>query len=262
MSPGSALPYPSDRLAPFRVDHKLHGLRAEIIACGQAPYIQIPSRVETMIQESFRPHDELFLQLEGYLPSAEDGAHDLSHLQRVWRNAKVIHGIEGGDLEILAAAVLLHDCVQVPKDSPLRSRAAALAADQARTALKLLQWQPDRIDVVSGAIESHSYSAGVAPTSLEGSILQDADRLDAIGYVGIARCFYTAGRMGSALYHPNQPEPIDRLADDKRFALDHFPKKLLTLCEGFRTPTGKRLAEQRHAKLQDFYIGMLAEIAR
>lgn len=215
-----------------------------------------------MIRQSFHPYDELFLQLEGYLPSAEDGAHDLSHLQRVWQNAKVIQKVEGGDLEILAAAVLLHDRVQVPKDSPLRSRAAALAADQARTALKQLQWQRDRIDVVAAAIESHSYSAGVTPTSLEGSILQDADRLDAIGYVGIARCFYTAGRMGSALYDPNQPEAVDRLADDTRFALDHFPKKLLTLSEGFRTHSGKRLAEERHAKLQEFYAGMLAEIAR
>ncbi|WP_263418203.1 HD domain-containing protein [Terriglobus albidus] len=214
-----------------------------------------------MIQESFHPYDKLFLQLEGYLPSAEDGAHDLSHLQRVWQNAKAIQKLEGGDLEMLAAAVLLHDCVQVPKDSPLRSRAAALAADQARIVLKQLEWQADRIDVVAAAIESHSYSAGVTPTSLEGSILQDADRLDAIGYVGIARCFYTAGRMGSALYHPNQPEPIDRLADDKRFALDHFPKKLLILSEGFRTPTGKRLAKERHTKLQEFYTGMLAEIA-
>lgn len=214
-----------------------------------------------MIQESFHPHTELFLQLDSYLPSAEDGAHDLSHLQRVWRNAKVIHSAEGGDLEILAAAVILHDCVQVPKDSPLRSRAAALAADQARTALKRLQWQSDRIDIVAGAIESHSYSAGLTPTSLEGSILQDADRLDAIGYVGIARCFYTAGRMGSALYNPDQPQPIDRLADDKCFALDHFPKKLLALSEGFRTLTGKRMADERHAKLQEFYTGMLAEIA-
>lgn len=214
-----------------------------------------------MIQKSFHPYDELFLQLDSYLPSAEDGAHDLSHLQRVWQNAKVIQKGEGGDLEILAAAVMLHDCVQVPKDSPLRSRAAALAADQARTALKLLQWQPDRVDVVATAIESHSYSAGVTPTSLEGSILQDADRLDAIGYVGIARCFYTAGRMSSALYDPNQPEAIDRLADDKRFALDHFPKKLLTLSEGFRTPAGKRLAEERHTKLKEFYTGMLAEIS-
>src|ERR1700752_95167 len=110
-----------------------------------------------MMQQSFHPYDKLFLQLEGYLPSAEDGAHDLSHLQRVWQHAKVLQKVEGGDLEILAAAVLLHECVHVPKDSPLRSRAAALAADQARTALKQLQWQPDRIDVVAAAIASDSY---------------------------------------------------------------------------------------------------------
>src|SRR5271156_460217 len=177
----------------------------------------------------FHPFDQLAAKLLNNLMDDEDGAHDLSHIVRVWRNAQLIHREEGGDLEVLAAAVLLHDCVQVAKDSPLRSRASMLAANEARVRLGALEWEPSRIDTVACAIESHSFSAGVAPTSIEGCILQDADRLDAIGLGGIARCFYTAGRLGSRLYDLADPEGTHRALDDGRNALDHFPRKLLTL---------------------------------
>lgn len=139
--------------------------------------------------------------------SATDGAHDVGHLARVWRNVKAIQLQEGGDLEILAAAVLLHDCVTVPKDSLLRSQASRLAAAEAASQLKRMGWSADRIAWVASAIESQSYSAGIAPTTLEACTLQDADRLDAIGFTGIARCFYTAGRMGSSLFDATDPVP-------------------------------------------------------
>lgn len=78
---------------------------------------------------------------------------------------------EDGDLEIVAAAVLLHDCVTVPKDSPLRSQASRLAAAEATLQLKHLGWNAERIEWVASAIESHSYSAGIAPATLEACIL-------------------------------------------------------------------------------------------
>jgi uncharacterized protein len=208
----------------------------------------------------FAPYEGLarnFLRL--YLPKG-DGAHDSSHLERVWCNAKAIQSEEGGDLEILAASVLLHDCIQVLKNSHLRESASRLAAAEARTALGALLWESSRIQVVADAIESHSFSAGIAPSTLEGCILQDADRLDAIGFTGIARCFYTAGRMGSGLYDSLDPQGKSRQLDDREFALDHFPMKLLTLADGFKTITGRRLALERHRVLQAFYEGMLAEI--
>jgi uncharacterized protein len=208
----------------------------------------------------FRPFDQLAATLLGASGDDEDGAHDLSHIVRVWRNAKLIHREEGGDLEVLAAAVLLHDCVQVAKDSPLRSRASLLAANESRVRLAALGWAPLRIDIVACAIESHSFSAGVAPTSIEGCILQDADRLDAIGFGGIARCFYTAGRLGSRLYDLADPEANTRPLDDGRNALDHFPKKLLTLEGSFKTRTGQELAKERHRRVLEFYRGMLAEV--
>jgi uncharacterized protein len=208
----------------------------------------------------FHPFDQLAAKLLDNFTDDEDGAHDLSHIVRVWRNAKLIHREEGGDLEVLAAAVLLHDCVQVAKDSPLRSRASLLAANESRVRLAALGWAPLRIDTVAYAIESHSFSAGVAPTSIEGCILQDADRLDAIGFGGIARCFYTAGRLGSRLYDLADPAGNGRALDDGRNALDHFPKKLLTLEGSFKTRTGQELAKERHRRVLEFYRGMLAEV--
>jgi uncharacterized protein len=213
-----------------------------------------------MTLEMFHPFDQLAVKLLGAAADDEDGAHDLSHIVRVWRNAKLIQRDEGGDLEVLAAAVLLHDCVQVAKDSPLRSKASLLAANESRVRLEALAWEPSRIDTVARAVESHSFSAGVAPSSIEGCILQDADRLDAIGLCGIARCFYTAGRLGSRLYDLADPEAKTRPLDDSRNALDHFPKKLLTLTGNFKTRKGQQLARERHQRLDEFYRAMLTEV--
>jgi uncharacterized protein len=213
-----------------------------------------------MSLQMFRPFDWLAVNLLDVSRDDEDGAHDLAHIVRVWRNAKLIQRAEGGDLEVLAAAVLLHDCFQVAKDSPLRSKASLLAANEARVRLEALGWEPSRIDTVAYAIESHSFSAGVAPTSIEGCILQDADRLDAIGLSGIARCFYTAGRMGSRLYDLADPGAKARPLDDGRNALDHFPKKLLTLEGSFKTRKGQELAKERHLRLDEFYRALLAEV--
>lgn len=209
----------------------------------------------------FAPFGELAGELLPML-SHDDGAHDISHLTRVWRNVREIQHQEGGDLEILIAATLLHDCVEVPKQSPLRSKASQLAASEAKARLTYLGWAPERVAWVASAIESHSYSAGITPTTLEAAILQDADRLDAIGFTGIARCFYTAGRMASALYDLSNPRGAGRAPNDAAFALDHFPAKLLNLAEGFKTPTGRMIAVRRQATVRSFYLGMLEEVER
>ncbi len=208
----------------------------------------------------FAPFSALAQQLLPFVESSTDGSHDLSHLQRVWSNAFALHRVEGGDAESLAAAVLLHDCVWVEKNSPLRDQASRLAAERASEILQQARWPAAKTTLVAEAIHTHSFSAGLQPTSLEGRILQDADRLDAIGAIGIARCFYTAGRMGSSLYEPNDPLAATRPADDRAYALDHFPKKLLLLGAGFHTGEGARLAAKRMAVLQGFYNNMLEEV--
>jgi len=189
-----------------------------------------------------------------------DGSHDHSHLDRVWANARAIAAGEGGDPELLAAAVLLHDCVHVEKSSPLRGQASRLAAERAQGVLAGLGWDAGRVEAVAHAIAAHSFSAGIAPATLEARILQDADRLEAIGAIGVARCFYTAGRMGSALYDPADPRAERRALDDRAFAVDHFRTKLLTLEGSFQTATGARLARERTQLLADFLAAFEAEI--
>ncbi|MGE8152961.1 HD domain-containing protein [Pseudomonas vancouverensis] len=206
-----------------------------------------------MINNAFTPLQSLADRLLPHaLEPSGDGAHDLSHLQRVWNNVRLLQAQEGGDLEVLLTAALLHDCVAVEKNSPLRSQASRLAAQKASQLLADMGWSDSKIAAVAHAIEAHSFSANIAAVSVEAKILQDADRLDSLGMLGVARTFYVAGRMGNALYDPQDPEAKDRAYDDTRFCLDHFQTKLLHLADGFQTLAGQRLAEVRHERLKGF----------
>jgi uncharacterized protein len=211
--------------------------------------------------QAFAPFEALAASLLPHAADTNDGSHDLAHILRVFRNALRIHASEGGDGEVLAAAVLLHDCVAVEKNSPLRAQASRLAAEKASTVLAELGWQPDRIASVAHAILTHSFSANIPPETIEAKVLQDADRLDAIGMVGAARCFYVAGRLNSGLYDPADPRADHRPLDDKAWSLDHFPAKLFKLADGFQTETGAKLARERHSRLVQFYDLFLEEIA-
>jgi uncharacterized protein len=198
----------------------------------------------------FAPFQPLADTLLAHLPeNQDDGSHDVSHIHRVWKNACVIHAQEGGNLQVLLAATILHDCVAVEKSSPLRAQASRLCAEKASALLKELGWSDESVLLVAHAIATHSFSANLPPTTLEAKILQDADRLDAMGMVGVARCFYTAGRMGSGLYDYTDPTASNREYNDRRFAIDHFHTKLLTLASGFQTHTGARLATECHQRL-------------
>lgn len=209
---------------------------------------------------SFAPYETLSEALLPYVLEGNDGSHDVSHLQRVFKVAMSLCAAEAGDAEIVAAAVLLHDCVQVEKNSPLRKDASRLSAEKARDILSGLGWDAARIDATTHAIHTHSFSANVTPETLEAKIVQDADRMDAIGFVGIARCFYTAGRMNSALYDPFDPKAEDRELDDLSFALDHFETKLFKLKSGFQTASGRDMAELRHARMKAFIEYLHEEI--
>ena len=211
--------------------------------------------------QAFAPYEALAAQLLPHAADTNDGSHDLAHILRVFRNAMRIHAGEGGDGEVLAASILLHDCVAVEKNSPLRAQASRLAAEKASAILAGLGWQPDRIALVAHAILTHSFSANIPPETVEAKILQDADRLDAIGMVGAARCFYVAGRLNSGLYDPADPRAEHRPLDDKAWSLDHFPAKLFKLADGFQTMAGAELSRERHERLKQFYDRFLEEIS-
>lgn len=214
------------------------------------------------ISKKFAPFDGLAEYLLPHvIGNADDASHDMSHLLRVWRNVQAISETEGGDREVLVAATLLHDCVDVPKNSPLRPRASRMAADKAKPLLADYGWPKDKVASVAHAIEAHSFSAQIEPETIEAMILQDADRLDAIGYVGIARCFYVSGRLERGLYDLADPSAANRDLDDLSFAIDHFSTKLLKLSGSFRTEAGQALATARHGIVEEFLSGFLAEVS-
>jgi uncharacterized protein len=229
---------------------------------GDGDMIRMPQWIAPRMNERFAPHQDLAdYLLNAFDASGTDGSHDLSHIVRVWRNAARIARTEARcDLEILLAATILHDCVAVEKSSPQRSFASRLSAARARQIVAPLAWTRDRADRMAHAIETHSFSACLVPETTEAKILRDADRLDAIGAIGIARCFHLGGQMGGALYHPGDPAADARPLDDRHYALDHFPAKLFKLANGFLTVEGRRIATARATLMSGFVAAFLAEI--
>ena len=129
-----------------------------------------------------------------------DGAHDLGHLRRVWTRAQLIAMDEPCDLDILLAACMFHDLVNLPKSHPERARASTLSAEAACHFLRADGFPEDKLSAVGHAIAAHSFSAGITPMTTEARVLQDADRLEALGAIGIARMFHVSGAMGGGLF--------------------------------------------------------------
>ena len=193
--------------------------------------------------------------------AAVDGAHDVWHLRRVWALARRIAAIEGGDLEVIEAACFLHDIVNPPKDDPARAQAAALSAAHAAAFLEGRGMAEEKINTVVHAIEAHSFSAGLRAQSVEAQVVQDADRLEALGALGIARCFNVSGQMNAALFHGGDPLGQSRALDDRAYALDHFEVKLLRVAETLNTATAREMAQERVAFMKSFRDQLVSEIA-
>ena len=188
-----------------------------------------------------------------------DSAHDLAHADRVWANARTIAMGEGVEPSaVLMAAAYLHDLVSLSKDHPDRGRASTMSATTAGPIMEALGFAPRDIAVARHAIEAHSFSAGIEPLFVEAKILRDADRIEALGAVGIARCFAVAGGLGRALFRADDPFARARGLDDGAFALDHFKVKLLRLPDAMLTATGRRLAQER-AEVMRRYLADLAQ---
>ena len=196
--------------------------------------------------------------------TAGDPAHDLGHVRRVVAWARRLGEAEGADLAVVVPAAWLHDLVVLPKDGPDRARASRLAAEAAAAWLTAEGFPHERVSAVAHAIEAHSWSAGVAPETTEAAVVQDADRLDALGAIGLARCYATAGALGSALVHPDDPVPSHppaRPFDDRRWATDHVFIKLLRLPETMRTAAGRVEAERRAETVRQFLTALRRETA-
>jgi uncharacterized protein len=189
-----------------------------------------------------------------------DPAHDISHVRRVVKNTIYLTDIEHSNSIITVPSAWLHDCVSVPKDSPDRSIASRLAAETAVGFLEGAGYPGELLDEVFHAIEAHSYSAGIPPRTLEAKIVQDADRLEALGAIGIARCLLTGGSMGTSLYDPADPFCESREPDERQFTIDHFYQKLFRLPETMQTAAGKAEAHRRADYMRDFLRRLDSEI--
>ena len=203
---------------------------------------------------------EAFVQAE----TTADAAHDFAHVRRVVAWARRLAEAEGADLAVVLPAAWLHDCVAVAKDHTDRKRASRLAAERAAEWLAAEGFPDALLAPMAHAIEAHSFSAGIPPDTIEARVVQDADRLDALGAIGIARCYATAGALGAALVHPADPvpaEPPARPLDDRRYATDHFFAKLLRLPATMRTASGRAEAERRAEVMRQFLAALAAEAA-
>jgi uncharacterized protein len=190
-----------------------------------------------------------------------DAAHDLAHVERVVATARRLAAAEGARREIVEPAAWLHDCVRVAKDSPERASASRLAAARATELLATWSFPEALLAEVAHAIEAHSFTAGIAPRTVEARVVQDADRLDALGAVGLARCLMLSAGLGRPLYVPEDPFCAHRSPDDSRAAVDHFFTKLLRLEETMQTASGRAEARERSRFLESYLAELRRELA-
>ncbi|CCQ12361.1 putative two-component regulator with metal-dependent phosphohydrolase, HD region [Pseudoalteromonas luteoviolacea B = ATCC 29581] len=189
-----------------------------------------------------------------------DTAHDITHIQRVVNTAKRLAKLENADMSVVIPAAWLHDCVAVPKNHPDRAIASTLAADKAVKFLATFNYSDSKLGEIHHAIVAHSFSANVEPKTLEAKIVQDADRMDALGAIGVSRCMKVGGAIARHLYHATDPFCQSREPDDKRYTLDHFFIKLLKIKETMHTNAAKEEATRRTQYMHEFLKELGREI--
>ena len=192
----------------------------------------------------------------------DDAAHDLAHFRRVWATATQLAAGEEVDRLVLLTACYFHDIVSLPKNHPERSRSSIMAAEKTLAILQsaFADFPADRYPAVSHAIEAHSFSAAIPPRTLEAKIVQDADRLESLGAIGLARVFTVAGALNTILFDAEDPFADRRALDDRKYALDHFQCKLLRLPETMQTDKGKAMAQHNARFLVEFMAKLSAEL--
>jgi len=178
-------------------------------------------------------------------------SHDWLHVERVYSLCMRLCEGEGGDREVLGAAALLHDVARSTAGERLGGDHAERSAEAAEEVLRALGFPAHKIGSVLYAIRSHRFSAGVKPESAEAVILQDADRLESIGAIGVARAFSYGGAMGLPMYE----------APGGYSTITHFHQKLLRVKDSLNTESARRIAEQRHEFTRLFLERFLREVS-
>ena len=189
-----------------------------------------------------------------------DSAHDFEHVMRVYKNAQKICKKEKANEKLVLSAALLHDIVSYPKSHKRSKMSSIESAKKSKQILKKYDFPEDEIEIISDAIRDHSFSQKKIPATVEGKILQDADRLDALGAIGIARVFATGGSLKRPFYNIDDPFCKTRSPNDKIWTVDHFFQKLLTLESLMNTKSGKSEAKKRTKVLKDYLKQLKQEL--
>ncbi len=190
----------------------------------------------------------------------KDPAHDLAHVKRVVAAAKKMASEENALLEVVVPAAWLHDLVNLSKDHPQRKLASKMAADEAVLFLKDVQYPEKYLDGIHHAICAHSFSAGITPSTIEAKIVQDADRLDALGAIGLARLFSITTQLNRPFYDDMDPFAERRDLDDKNFGIDHIYIKLQKITETMNTKSASTEAKRRFKYIEDYLKELKTEI--
>jgi uncharacterized protein len=205
--------------------------------------------------------DNTILFVKQQLENAE-GGHDWFHIERVYKNALLIAQDEACDLEVVKLGALLHDIA----DSKFHNGDETIGPKTARTFLESENVAEETIQHVVNIIENISFKGGNFEkkfTSKELEIVQDADRLDAIGAIGIARCFNYGGFKNRALYNPNIAPKMNMSKEEYKLnnspTINHFYEKLLLLKDKMNTETGKKIALERHKYMENFLSQFYSE---
>ncbi|AGH94495.1 HD domain-containing protein [Pseudobdellovibrio exovorus] len=192
--------------------------------------------------------------------SSEDPAHDLLHFKRVVQTAKKLCALENAKPEVVIPAAWLHDLVIIPKNDPRRAQASRLSAEAAIKFLQELHYPTEYLGDIAHAIEAHSFSANIPTRTLEAQIVQDADRLDGLGAIGLARCFATAGLLKRPFYSEEDPFCVERPVDDRQFTVDHFYAKLFKTVETLKTAAGRSEGQRRAEIMRQYLDDLKSEI--
>jgi uncharacterized protein len=187
-------------------------------------------------------------------------AHDFSHVERVTAMARRLAVAEHARVEVVVPAALLHELVNLPKGHPDSAKSGDLCAVAALAVLADAGYPRALAEEIALCIRDHAFSKGAAPRTREVSVMQDADRLDAIGAIGIARCFATSTEMMRPFYAPHDPFCRERAPDDKQWGIDHFFRKLLRIEEGLHTETARAIARPRTTFLRAYLEQLESEL--
>ena len=198
--------------------------------------------------------DQTVAFVKAKLTNAE-GGHDWWHIYRVWKSARHIAGHEDVNLLVVELAALLHDIA----DSKFHNGDEQIGPRKAREFLETLEISETDTDHIIAIIENISFKGGKVQSkfsSTELNVVQDADRLDAIGAIGIARAFNYGGFKNHALYDPGLAPKLNMTKEEYKSStaptINHFYEKLLLLKDRMNTKTGKQLAEERHAFMKSY----------